>query len=448
LPGSPYLDNADEIQRRIAAARAWDDDWDGYRNLPRAPAEGVTYHAFPDRPDVMNDIARNGIQSGVARGEAPGPNASTIWFSNDMPFYAGAPAFAFESDRLRAMGADLDASGLAGQSGVGRITHDLAPNGVPVADAALVYHTTGGYVIPIHVPEGFRGDLPMPPGYVPPDAPLPGGRDMRPGARAGGVDGTHPDGGPEGRPTAAEGGTARTTSGDAGGGTGAGDCATCSAGGGSRAGQGGTLGDAGVQAAPPAPPAPPPGARSAPGAPPPPADGADAFARAQRVGGSTQDGVVYAVGGTGDDHQIYRYTPDGQYLGPADRVPRGATELGVTSQIQDLQNPGAPTSRFLTAPDGQRYAIGPEGMAEVRQDGSLRTLSPSERAALPRTVQSQALLRAAGPTLAMPDGINGGMWRQLGTEMVGNWADGAEINRDVERARQGGPPTAGPAPRR
>jgi hypothetical protein len=244
-----------------------------------------------------------------------------------------------------------------------------------------------------------------------------------------------PDPRPRTGPDARPGGdaTARTTAGDAGGGTASGDCPNCIPGGGNRAGQAGTTGDAGVQAAPADPPPPPPGARSAPGAPPPPADGAEAFARAQHVGGAEHGGVVYAVGGTpGGDFEFYRYTPDGQYLGTVDRLPPGAVEFSAHDQIQHRDNPGAPVRRYFSSPDGRQYAISREGMVEAEANGTFRALSAAERRALPHTVQMQAMERLGGRALAAPDGTNTGFLARART--ADTLINGIQIREDAARA--------------
>lgn len=196
------------------------------------------------------------------------------------------------------------------------------------------------------------------------------------------------------------------------------------------------------------------GGQGCTGCTPPPPDAAQAFQRAQQAGGSTADGVVYGVGGTPDNPQVYRFTPSGQYLGTADmsRLPT-SVEFGVTDQVLRMQNPTSALRRVVSAPDGQRYTLGPGGI-HVDDGGTFRALSAAERAALPRTVQTQLMMRAAGPALAMPDGVNG-MGRRIGSEVLGNWMDGVDLNMQADQrfgpdwrsGGSGGVPSGGALPR-
>lgn len=138
-----------------------------------------------------------------------------------------------------------------------------------------------------------------------------------------------------------------------------------------------------------------------------PADAAEAFGRAQRFPDAAAGGFVYAVGGSPDDPRFYRMTPAGRWVDTIDTLPRGAVENGVSSQILYWNDDDRPHVASVTAPDGQRYATGAGGILRVRADGSLEPLTAEERAALPPEVGTRLLRQAAGPMLAMPDGVNG-----------------------------------------
>ncbi len=176
----------------------------------------------------------------------------------------------------------------------------------------------------------------------------------------------------------------------------------------------------------------PSGAAAAAAGPPRPADADQAFQRAMRTGGSQVGNVVYGVGGTPDAPVVHQFSPDGRYLGTTtpDRIPVAA-EMGVSEQMLRNQNPGMAARRMVSGPDGRQYTVG-QGGVQVDDGGNLRALSASERAALPPSVQRQLMLRAAGPALAMPDGVNG-MGRAIGREMTGNWMDGVQINMDIDQ---------------
>lgn len=222
---------------------------------------------------------------------------------------------------------------------------------------------------------------------------------------------------------------ARTTPGSSGGTNAQGICSNC-----------GTLtpGSPGIDGPAPTPP-PIEQAR--------PADADEAFRRAQRTGGSQVGGVVYGVGGTPDNPQVYKFSPDGRYMGtaPIDRLPVAA-EMGVSDQVMRMQNPGAPMARFVDAPDGRRYAVGGPSGILVDEAGTLRPVTAAERATLPRTVQTKLMMRAAGPALALPDGVNG-MGRRIGGEFLNNWVDGVQLNMDADRRfGSGAEPTPEPRP--
>lgn len=166
--------------------------------------------------------------------------------------------------------------------------------------------------------------------------------------------------------------------------------------------------------------------------PPRPADADEAYQRAMRTGGSRVGDVVYGVGGTPDSPVVHKFTPDGRYLGSTttDRVPVAA-EMGVSEQILRNQNPGMAARRMISAPDGRQYTVGQGGVL-VDEGGTLRALSAAERASLPPAVQRQLMVRAAGPALALPDGVNG-MGRNIGREMLNNWMDGVQLNMDADK---------------
>lgn len=170
--------------------------------------------------------------------------------------------------------------------------------------------------------------------------------------------------------------------------------------------------------------------------PPRPADADAAFRRASSTGGAEVDRVVYGVGGTPDAPEVYRFAPSGQYLGtsPIDRLPVQA-EMGVSEQVLRMQNPSAPMRTLVSGPDGRKYAVGPGGVV-VEDGGALRPLTPSERAALPRAVQSQLIARAAGPALALPDGMNGPV-RQAAQRLHGNYVDAIDIHMQADQRRGG-----------
>lgn len=430
MADNPYTQYGPEIAARIERARAWDDAWDGYRDLPVVRTDGVAFHQFPE--DALRPISQNGIQAAVARGGAPGGDANHAWFAGGVPLYAGQPGFAFATDDLRAAGA-IDGRATGGMNvDVIQLPHAVAPGGMPVDNAALVYHSSRGYVLPIHVPEDFPHQFNMPPGYEP-ESPLPGGRDPRdpprprtdadPARRTDDGVGPRPVDAPQDPRAQDPGRPPTTTAGDPGGGGGGGGCTTCGAT--PSAGGGGGSGDAPAAAAGDGPPA------DAPPPPPPrPADADQAFQRAQRAPGSSADGSVYGVGGTADNPQFYRFSPDGTYQGTVDRIPTEA-QMGVSDQMIRMEHPDAPMRRMVTGPDGQRYGVGPEGVA-VAEGNGFRTLTPEERASLPRNVQSQLMVRAAGPTLATPDGQNAMYAARART--AGSVIDWAQNQNDAQAA--------------
>jgi hypothetical protein len=76
------------------------------------------------------------------------------------------------------------------------------------------------------------------------------------------------------------------------------------------------------------------------------------------------------------------------------RSPRQAGEQTEPASAPPASSPRAPTPEVVRAPDGRLYTAGPGGVL-VDDGGALRPLRSEERAALPRSVQTQLMIGAA-----------------------------------------------------
>lgn len=126
-----------------------------------------------------------------------------------------------------------------------------------------------------------------------------------------------------------------------------------------------------------------------------PADADEAFRRAQRTGGSQAGGVVYGVGGTPENPQVYKFSPDGRYLGTAPphrrRRARSAPARGA-EQAHDARR----GSRARAA--GRRQRHGPSH----RRRGPQQTGSTARSSTWPPTNASTAALGATRPSRVRP----------------------------------------------
>jgi hypothetical protein len=132
------------------------------------PAKPMPELAFSGvSSEALDAIIQTGLKSGRALGKR-GANADNIWFKAGAPFYADNVTLVMPSGRLRDIGGK-DTVGLAGQKDVMTLSHDTRPDGIPISEFAIVYSIGHGYVIPLHIPEGWSHPI----GQIPPADMLP-----------------------------------------------------------------------------------------------------------------------------------------------------------------------------------------------------------------------------------------------------------------------------------
>jgi RHS repeat-associated protein len=124
----------------------------GYKAVP-FNAPGYVFTSFPD--DALESVLQKGLLSGQALGEAPGGNASAVWFKQGQAFYSDGLVAIAKEDAVLAKGGYLT-TGVAGQQGVVKLPFAAAAEGMAPGEFAVGVARGQGVVELVWAPPGFE----------------------------------------------------------------------------------------------------------------------------------------------------------------------------------------------------------------------------------------------------------------------------------------------------